>query len=223
MVWFYSVFQFELLGLRSIASRQHPSFRHWVTMNYLAHLHLGGQEPEQLLGSLYGDFVKGALAGRFSARTEEAINLHRKIDAFTDSHPVVKRALGRFTITRRRYAGIALDMFFDHCLARDWDRYAETTLDAFSKRVYTVLRSEADLPERLARIAPLIISEDWLGAYGDFSMIGHGLDVISERLSGPENLRDAFEEMTNLYVPLSSDFEEFYPSLMRFAKCGPAI
>lgn len=176
-----------------------------------------------MLGSLYGDFVKGALAGRFSARTEEAINLHRKIDAFTDSHPVVKRALGRFTITRRRYAGIALDMFFDHCLARDWDRYAETTLDAFSKRVYTVLRSEADLPERLARIAPLIISEDWLGAYGDFSMIGHGLDVISERLSGPENLRDAFEEMTNLYVPLSSDFEEFYPSLMRFAKCGPAI
>lgn len=30
-------------------------------MNYLAHLHLGGQEPQQLLGSLYGDFVKGAL------------------------------------------------------------------------------------------------------------------------------------------------------------------
>ncbi|QHD01993.1 ACP phosphodiesterase [Pseudomonas sp. S04] len=192
-------------------------------MNYLAHLHLGGQEPEQLLGSLYGDFVKGALAGRFSARTEEAINLHRKIDVFTDSHPVVRRALGRFTVTRRRYAGIALDMFFDHCLARDWDRYAETTLDAFSKRVYTVLRSEADLPERLARIAPLIISEDWLGAYRDFSMIGHGLDVISERLSGPENLHDAFEELTNLYLPLSSDFEELYPSLMRFAKCGPAI
>ena len=192
-------------------------------MNYLAHLHLGGQEPEQLLGSLYGDFVKGALAGRFSARTEEAINLHRKIDVFTDSHPVVRRALGRFTVTRRRYAGIALDMFFHHCLARDWDRYAETTLDAFSKRVYTVLRSEADLPERLARIAPLIISEDWLGAYRDFSMIGHGLDVISERLSGPENLHDAFEELTNLYLPLSSDFEELYSSLMRFAKCGPAI
>ncbi|MFP3373284.1 ACP phosphodiesterase, partial [Pseudomonas sp. SIMBA_068] len=24
-------------------------------MNYLAHLHLGGQRPGQLLGSLYGD------------------------------------------------------------------------------------------------------------------------------------------------------------------------
>ncbi|MCW2099386.1 UNVERIFIED_ORG: acyl carrier protein phosphodiesterase [Pseudomonas psychrophila] len=55
-----------------------------------------------MLGSLYGDFVKGTLAGRFSAKTEDAIDLHRKIDVFTDSHPVVKRALGRFTVTRRR-------------------------------------------------------------------------------------------------------------------------
>ena len=36
-------------------------------MNYLAHLHLGGPAPAQLLGSLYGDFVKGPLAGRFAA------------------------------------------------------------------------------------------------------------------------------------------------------------
>ncbi|KAA8743455.1 DUF479 domain-containing protein [Pseudomonas koreensis] len=192
-------------------------------MNYLAHLHLGGQEPEQLLGSLYGDFVKGALPSRFSAKTEEAINLHRKIDAFTDSHPVVKRALSRFTVTRRRFGGIALDMFFDHCLARDWDRYAEITLETFSKRVYGLLQSEANLPERLAQIAPLIISEDWLGAYRDFSMISHGLDVISERLSQPENLRGAFEELTSLYEPLSSDFEELYPLLMKFAKFGPMV
>lgn len=190
-------------------------------MNYLAHLHLGGQEPEQLLGSLYGDFVKGALSGRFSAKTEDAIKLHRKIDAFTDSHPVVKRALDRFTITRRRYGGIALDMFFDHCLARDWDRYAETTLETFSIKFCDILRSEADLPERLAQVAPLIISEDWLGAYQDFSMIGHGLDIISERLSVPDNLRSAFEELTILYEPLSLDFEELYPLLMRFAKFGP--
>ena len=63
-------------------------------MNYLAHLHLGGQEPQQLLGSLYGDCVKGTFLGDFSAQAEEAIRLHRRIDAFTDSHPLVSRALG---------------------------------------------------------------------------------------------------------------------------------
>ncbi len=88
-------------------------------MNYLAHLHLGGQSSDELLGSLYGDFVKGPLVGRFSPETEAAIQLHRTIDAFTDSHVLVKRALSRFPGEKRRYAGIALDMFFDYCLARD--------------------------------------------------------------------------------------------------------
>lgn len=89
-------------------------------MNYLAHLHLGGQRPEELLGSLYGDFVKGPLQGEFRPGIESGIQLHRSIDAFTDAHPLVGQALSRFTHTRRRYAGIVLDVFFDHCLARDW-------------------------------------------------------------------------------------------------------
>lgn len=80
-------------------------------MNYLAHLHLGGQRPGQLLGSLYGDFVKGRLQGQFAPEVEAAIQLHRRIDVFTDRHPLVDIALGRFSDTRRRYAGIVLDVF----------------------------------------------------------------------------------------------------------------
>lgn len=186
-------------------------------MNYLAHLHLGGQAPQQLLGSLFGDFVKGPLLGNFPLLTEDAIRLHRRIDAFTDAHPLVRRALGRFPVARRRYAGIALDMFFDHCLARDWERYADVPLDVFSKKVYQLLQSEPALPERLAQVVPLIIVEDWLGAYRRFSMIGHGLEVISRRLTRPEALVGAYEELTALYEPLSADFQEFYPVLWQYA------
>ncbi len=187
-------------------------------MNYLAHLHLGGQEPQQLLGSLYGDFVKGTFLGNFSVQTAEAIVLHRRIDAFTDTHPLVRSALGRFPIARRRYAGIALDMFFDHCLARDWERYADMPLDVFSKKVYQLLEGEPTLPARLALVAPLIIAEDWLGAYRDFSMIGHGLEVISRRLSQPAGLHGVYEELIALYEPLSADFLEFYPLLWQYAQ-----
>jgi acyl carrier protein phosphodiesterase len=108
-------------------------------MNYLAHLHLGGQRPGQLLGSLYGDFVKGRLQGQFAPEVEAAIQLHRRIDVFTDRHPLVDIALGRFSDTRRRYAGIVLDVFFDHCLARDWRLYAEGPLEVFTADVYRVL------------------------------------------------------------------------------------
>lgn len=117
-------------------------------MNYLAHLHLGGPQPAQLLGSLYGDFVKGRLQGQWPDEIERAIQLHRRIDAFTDSHPLVHAAKRRFPLERRRFAGVLLDVFFDHCLARDWNDYADEPLPQFVERVYGTLRTASPLPER---------------------------------------------------------------------------
>jgi acyl carrier protein phosphodiesterase len=191
-------------------------------MNYLAHLHLGGQRPAQLLGSLYGDFVKGPVAGRFPDELAQAIQLHRSIDAFTDSHPLIKQSIARFPAERRRYAGIVLDVFFDHCLARDWAHYANVPLAAFTRRVYGVLAAEPELPERLARIAPHMAAHDWLGSYEEFAVLEQVLAGISRRLSRPEGLAGAMQELHDLYQPLSSDFAEFYPILQDFAQAALA-
>ena len=187
-------------------------------MNYLAHLHLGGQRPGQLLGSLYGDFVKGRLQGQFDPEVEAAIALHRRIDVFTDRHPLVDTALGRFSETRRRYAGIVLDVFFDHCLARDWTLYADRPLEQFTADVYQVLSRERQLPERLAKIAPHMVANDWLGSYREFAVLEQVLRGISRRLTRPEELAGAMAELRRLYEPLSEDFRLFYPQLQDFAQ-----
>ena len=190
-------------------------------MNYLAHLHLGGQRPGQLLGSLYGDFVKGRLQGQFEPEIETAIALHRSIDVFTDRHPLVDTALSRFSLTRRRYAGIVLDVFFDHCLARDWRLYADRPLEQFTSDVYRVLSMQQQLPERLARIAPHMVANDWLGSYREFDVLEQVLRGISRRLSRPEELAAAMQELRVLYEPLSEDFRLFYPQLQLFAQNPP--
>ena len=186
-------------------------------MNYLAHLHLGGQQPEELLGSLYGDFVKGRLQGQFSTTIESAIQLHRSIDVFTDAHPLVNQSLSRFTQTRRRYAGIVLDVFFDPCLARDWSQYAEGPLERFTSRFYQLLVAQPQLPERLADIAPHMAAHDWLGSYRDFEVLERVISGIARRLSRPEELNGAMHDLRALYEPLSEDFNAFYPQLQAFA------
>ncbi len=187
-------------------------------MNYLAHLHLGGDQPEQLLGSLYGDFVKGPLAGRFPAPIEQAIAVHRRIDAYTDSHPLVLQAKARFPSERRRTAGILIDLFFDHCLAYHWQRYGDEPLARFTARVYNVLNNEPALPERLAYVAPRMAAQDWLGSYQDFEVLQQVLFGMSRRLSRPQMLDGAMEELRGLYEPLMDDFHAFYPKLQAFAR-----
>lgn len=187
-------------------------------MNYLAHLHLGGDQPQQLLGSLYGDFVKGPLEGRFAPALEAAIRLHRRIDSHTDSHPRVLAALARFPKARRRYAGIVLDVFFDHCLAREWSAYAQPSLEAFTGRFYRILLAQPDLPGRLAQIAPFMAADDWLGAYAEFDTLEPVFRGIGRRLSRPEALLGVMEELESLYEPLFADFRAFYPQLQRFAQ-----
>jgi acyl carrier protein phosphodiesterase len=185
-------------------------------MNYLAHLHLGGDAPAQLLGSLYGDFVKGPLAGQWPADIEAAIRLHRRIDVFTDSHPLQEQARARFPAERRRYAGILLDVFFDHCLARHWTDYAAESLPIFTGRVYQVLNAEVHLPERLALIAPRMAAQDWLGSYQEFAVLEQVVAAIDRRLSRPGLLAGGMAELERLYQPLLEDFRQFYPELQAF-------
>lgn len=187
-------------------------------MNYLAHLHLGGDAPAELLGSLYGDFVKGPLAGQWPAAIEAGIALHRRIDAFTDSHPLQAQARARFPAQRRRVAGIFLDLFFDHCLARDWQQYSDQPLQRFTSRVYGLLAAEAQLPGNLQHIAPRMAAQDWLGSYRDFEVLEQVIAGMSRRLSRPGLLDGGLEDLRGLYEPLSDDFSAFYPALMRFAR-----
>ena len=186
-------------------------------MNYLAHLHLGGDAPAQLLGSLYGDFVKGPLAGQWPADIEAAIRLHRRIDVFTDSHPLQAQARARFAVERRRYSGILLDVFFDHCLAQNWADYAAEPLPRFTGGVYQVLAAEPRLPERLAHIAPRMAAQDWLGSYRGVAGLEQVVAGIGRRLSRPGLLAGGAAELERLYQPLLEDFRQFYPELQAFA------
>ncbi len=113
-------------------------------------------------------------------------------------------------------------MFFDHCLARDWATYADQPLQQFTSQVYRVLTAEPQLPDRLAKIAPHLVANDWLGSYREFEVLEQVLRGISRRLTRPEELAGAMQELRVLYEPLSEDFRLFYPQVQAFAQNYPS-
>ena len=185
-------------------------------MNYLAHAWLARHSDEAILGGLLGDFVFGRSVlqdWRPSVRIE--IVRHRRIDRYTDEHPAVVEARALFG-GLRRYAGIVLDVYFDHRLARDWPRWNDESLHDFTARVYRVLREHRDeLPPRLQAIAPRMAAHDWLGSYAVRGNVDGAVRGIATRLSrNGDRLVACLSLLRENEGVIDAVFETFFPDLI---------
>jgi acyl carrier protein phosphodiesterase len=189
-------------------------------MNFLAHLYLSPPTPDAWLGSLLGDFVKGPLdASGYRGELHAAIRLHRAVDTFTDAHPVVREAKSLVSPARRRYAGILVDIFFDHFLAARWTDWHAAPLRDFADDVYASLaRPSVPLPDRFGRLVPHLVAQDWLAGYASLDGIGLTLDRMSRRAPHAVVLAGGHEELAARADELGAAFEAFFPDLRDLAR-----
>jgi acyl carrier protein phosphodiesterase len=188
-------------------------------MNFLAHLFLAGDTPESLIGNLAGDFVKGPLHDRFTPGIRAGIMAHRKIDAFTDTHPHVA-AFRRVLIPEHgHYARVIADVFLDHFLACHFDEFASETLEAFIARTHATLDAHLDeLPERLRDVYPWMRDQQWLIGYREIEGIELTLSRMSRRIARRPDLAAATHHLTGSCTELERRFRAFFPDVVEFAR-----
>lgn len=188
-------------------------------MNFLAHVWLAGESEDDRVGGLAGDFVKGVLPGELAPALVEGVRLHRAIDAFAETHPAFVRSRRRVSSERRRVAGIMVDLFYDHFLARDWERWHDEKLETYTAALYARLWARAaELPHGLVQLLPRMASQDWLASYRDFTAVSHALDRMASRLSRPELLLGAGVELHRDPLGFEADFHEFLPAARAFVE-----
>ncbi|MCK3686269.1 ACP phosphodiesterase [Maribellus sp. YY47] len=135
-------------------------------MNYLAHLYLSGESEQMLVGNFIGDYVKGKQYENYPKEIADGILLHRRIDHFTDNHPLHKEAKKPFRDDFGHYAGIVVDLVYDHFLAANWTTFSDLSLRWFAKRSHSVLLSHfAYLPLRVQGFLPFLIQNRRLESY----------------------------------------------------------
>ncbi len=185
-------------------------------MNYLAHAFLAAPQSEAICGALIGDFAKGVDLAALPEGMRAGVIAHRRIDAFTDAHPVVRAARARFEPPLRRFAGIIVDVAFDHFLAADFLAYSKQPLSAFTASVYAALDAhEHVLPERLRGVKSRMAEQDWLASYAEIENVGRALAGIGRRLRRANPLGDALGAVVANREALARDFEAFFPQLVR--------
>lgn len=189
-------------------------------MNYLAHVYLARHDDAAMVGAMLGDFVKAGDIAAYPPGIAREIMLHRYVDSYTDSHPAVLASKELFGEGRRRYAGIVLDVFYDHELSRHWDRWCDVPREALIARFYRALAAhEPMLPPRLRDMLPYLVRQDWLGGYASFDGVEETIARVSRRLSrNGELLRDGVQDLVRHRDAIAEGFERFFPDLVRFAE-----
>ena len=176
-------------------------------MNFLAHLYLSGENEKVMVGNFIGDYVKGRKYEAFEDEIKAGILLHRQIDTFTDKHPKFREAKKLFRPEFGLYSGIIIDLVYDHFLAKNWNRFSDTSLRDFTKRVHAVLLSNyLHLPLKVQSFLPFIIQNRRLESYATVDGIQKAMEIMGRHSSLPQKSEEAIEIMKENYLFLENNF-----------------
>lgn len=188
-------------------------------MNFLAHIYASGDDHELMIGNFIADAVKGKMIENFSEGIIKGIKLHRQIDLFTDTHPVIARGKEMLRPQFRKFAGVVMDIFGDHFLARNWADYSDQDLHLYTMAVYKILNNYKDIfPQRAYYTLEFMEKQNWLYNYQYIEGIKKALTGMARRSSFESGMENAHIELERNYLFYQNIFHEFLPDLIRFVK-----
>jgi acyl carrier protein phosphodiesterase len=186
-------------------------------MNYLAHIFLSGSDENVIIGNFIGDYVKGRDFNLYPPGIKQGILLHRRIDAFTDKHKIVHQSMSYFAPKYHKYAGIIIDILYDHFLANNWEKFSPQPLLVLKENLFECLkRNYVNLPERVQFFVPSFIKNDWISIYASIDGIINVLLRMSNRTTLPDESEFAREILHKYYIQLQSEFLTYFPDIIRY-------
>ena len=191
-------------------------------MNFLAHFQLALPTDASRVGALLGDFARGTpehLRESYPEDLVQGIMLHRAIDRFTDSHPIFLETKQLLDPSRRRFAGIIIDIFFDHFLAHSWSHYSQVSLRSFVDEIHSLLTRRTDwLDDEFQGFVGKMKDEDWLGTYGTIPGLALTFERMSQRRDFLSPLIGSEQDLVQHYHSFSKAFQNFYPELLAYVR-----
>lgn len=184
-------------------------------MNYLAHQFLSGDNPGIRVGNFMADFIKGNKFQNFEKDIQTGILFHREIDWYTDNHKITVELREEFRAYFGKYSGVALDLYFDHFLAKNWEKYSNKDLGEYTHEVYEIMDQHSELfPNRLKNMLFYMKRDNWLLGYQYLEGIGRALTGLSKRTSFESGLEKGQSVLEENYQLIEKGFIEFISDII---------
>ncbi len=188
-------------------------------MNFLAHIYLSGDDDLIKIGNFMADGIRGNDYKLLPEQIRKGVVLHRHIDTFTDSHPVFRQSTRRLHSRYHHYAGVIVDVFYDHFLAKNWHVYSDERLEEFVERFYQSLHLNYELlTSKTKQILPIMQQYNWLVSYRETDGIARILAQMDARTKHISKMKHAPDELLLFYDAFESEFTAFFADLQLFVE-----
>lgn len=185
-------------------------------MNFLAHLYLSGDNDFIKIGNFMADGIRGKQYLHFPDEIKKGIILHRAIDTYTDSHDIFKQSTKRLHEKYHHYAGVIVDILYDHFLAKNWTKYSNENLEHFITRFYNSLYDNFDvLTEKTQDLMPYMIQQNWLSSYQTIEGIDRILTQMDRRTKNTSKMQFASTELVTYYPDFEQEFTLFFEDIQK--------
>lgn len=187
-------------------------------MNFLAHIYLSGDDELVKIGNFMADGIRGKQFEKYPETIQKGILLHRAIDTYTDAHPVFRKSTKRLHERYHHYAGVIVDIYYDHFLAKNWNNYSDEDLEVYISRFYQSMHTHYDLlSEKAQNILPYMEKQNWLLNYQFIEGIQQILTQMDRRTNNKSNMRFATEELTSYYTDFENEFTIFFKEIKNYS------
>ncbi len=188
-------------------------------MNYLAHSYLSCNNEYLLIGNLVTDLIKKKDEDYYSEAIRKGIDLHRKIDHFTDNHRIVKDSLDLIRSSQGKYAPVVLDILWDYFLCKNWKTYSEEDLQEFSNGVYAILeKNYPNLQEKVVERFESMIAHNFLMSCANKTALIKTFEHLNKRVRFLTNFEEAAEIVIDYNEKLDDNFNILFGEMMSYVE-----
>jgi len=186
-------------------------------MNHLVNLYLSRNLGEKMLGCMIGEIVRTSNTDKYTQNIIDGIELNKKISQFVKEHPAYERSRMKLNPKYSKHSGKIIDIFYDHFLAANWNKYSNDSLQEFSKGAYQFIEeNHSILPYKLRKLISVMINDNWLVKFASVNGTHTFMREITRRDTFQTNLEYSLEDLINQYNSFKEDFEELFPQLIQY-------
>ncbi len=188
-------------------------------MNFLAHLLLSNNDDDLMIGNFIADSVRSVEWDQFSRKVIYGIELHHKIDFFTDHHSVVEQSKKRIRDKHGKYTPVVMDIVYDHFLAANFSEYSSEPLSIFVENCYALFHRRWDeLPAGVQYMLPYMERDNWLVNYSNREGLQRSLSGMGRRASFENKMDEATGDIFENYQSFEADFKAYFPLLQLYVE-----